>query len=52
MQDVDKQIPTTAPHMGHTNLDKCPTISPYLPQVGGVGLAIDRCIIDSLKAVT
>jgi len=45
MQDVDKQIPTTVPHMGHANLDKCHTISPYMPQVGGMGLAIDRCII-------
>jgi len=45
MQDVDEQIPTTALHMGHVNLDKCPTTSPYMPQVGEVGLAIDRCII-------
>jgi len=45
MQDVDEEILTTAPHMGHAILDKCPTISPYMPQVGGVRLAIDRCIM-------
>ena len=38
MQDVDKQIPATAPCMGHANLDKFPTVSPYIPQVGEWGL--------------
>jgi len=40
MQDFDEEIPTTAPHMGHANLDKCPTISPYMPQVGECGLQL------------
>jgi len=43
MQDVDEQIPTTAPHMGHANLTNT---LPY-PHTCPVGLAIDRCITRS-----
>jgi len=35
--------------MGHENLSKSPTIAPYNPQVGVVGLAIDRCISNFSK---
>ena len=46
--NIGEQILTVAPHMGHARLSKCPTFSPYNPQVRGRGLqligALDECV--------